>query len=143
MRRWATAISAMTLAAAVVTACGGDNSPPPLRLMSNSYSYTITPDDVPPHARQDIHFKIQILDRKTRQPIENGEGQLFASNNAGAKTWDGLAYGPEIGTYHAKLNYVVAGTWAGAIRFRRDTIRPLERIDWMQEVQDERPSTIP
>ncbi|MEO6878425.1 MAG: hypothetical protein ABI205_08090 [Gemmatimonadaceae bacterium] len=143
MRRWATALSAIALAATAVTACGGDNSPPPLRLMSNSYSYTITPDDVPPHARQDIHFKIQILDRKTRQPIENGEGQLFASNNEGAKTWDGLAYGPEIGTYHAKLNYVVAGTWAGAIRFRRDTLRPLERVDWMQEVQDERPSTIP
>ena len=143
MRRWAAVVSKVTLAAMVVTSCGGDNSPPPLRLMSNSYSYTITPDDVPPHARQDIHFKIQILDRKTRQPIENGIGQLFASNNASAKTWDGLAYGPEIGIYHAKLNYVLAGTWADAIRFTRDSLRPLERVDWMQEVQDERPSPIP
>ena len=145
MRHWAAVASAVVLAAvgAQVTACGGDDTPPPLREMSNNYSYVITPDDVPPHARQDIHFKIVIFDRKTRQPIENGEGQLFASNNMGAKTWDALTYGPELGTYHAKLNYVVAGTWADAIRFRRDTIRPLERIDWMQEVQDERPSTIP
>ncbi|HEY4217000.1 MAG TPA: hypothetical protein VGM67_07680 [Gemmatimonadaceae bacterium] len=146
MRRWAAAVAgvvSLALAAAVVTSCGGDNTPPPLRLMSNSYSFTITPDDVPPHARQDIHVNIQILDRKTRQPIENGVGQLFASNNAGAKTWDGLAYGPEVGIYHAKINYVVAGTWAGAIRFSRDSIRPLERVDWMQEVQDERPSSTP
>src|SRR5580765_5615804 len=114
-------------------ACGGDDRPDPLRQMSNSYSYTISPDDVPPHARQDIHYVIQIFDVKTRQPIEAGEGQLFASNNEGAKTWDALAYGPEIGTYHAKLNYVVAGTWAVAIRFRRDSIRPLERIDWTQQ----------
>jgi len=111
--------------------------------MSNSYSYTISPDDSPPHARQDIHYVIQIFDRKTRQPIDNGEGQLFASNNQGAKTWDGMTYGPEVGTYHAKLNFVVTGTWAVAIRFRRDSLRPLERIDWMQEVRDEKPSPVP
>jgi hypothetical protein len=130
------------LAAATVS-CGGDDRPDPLRQMSNSYSYIISPDDSPPHARQDIHYVIQILDRKTRQPIDNGNGQLFASNNMGAKTWDGMVYGPEVGTYHAKLNFVVAGTWAVAIRFQRDSIRPLERIDWMQEVHDERPSTVP
>ena len=126
-----------------LTACGGDDGPPPLRQMSNSYSYTIKPDDSPPHARQDIRYVIQIFDRKTRQPIENGEGRLFASNNEGAKTWDGMVYGPEVGTYHAKLNYVIAGTWAVAIQFRRDSLRPLERIDWMQEVHDEKPSTVP
>jgi hypothetical protein len=128
---------------AVCAASCGDDRPDPLRQMSNSYSYTISPDDSPPHARQDIHYVIQIFDRKTRQPIDNGEGQLFASNNMGAKTWDGMAYGPEVGTYHAKLNFVVTGTWAVAIRFRRDSLRPLERIDWMQEVHDERPSPVP
>jgi hypothetical protein len=128
--------------AAFAVSCG-DEGPAALRQMSNSYSYTISPDDSPPHARQDVHYVIQIFDRKTRQPIDNGEGQLFASNNLGAKTWDGLTYGPEVGTYHAKLNFVVTGTWAVAIRFRRDSIRPLERIDWMQEVHDEKPSPVP
>jgi hypothetical protein len=142
MRRWTTALSAAAFVA--VTACGGgDNKPSPLRQMSLTYSYTISPDDVPPHARQDIHYTIQIFDRKTREPIENGEGQIFSSNAEGAKTWDGLTYGPEVGTYHAKMNFVVAGTWAAAIRFRRDSIRPLERIDWMQEVLDEKPSGTP
>jgi len=136
----------LVVAAAFVmcaAACGGDDRPDPLRQMSNSYSYTISPDDSPPHARQDIHYVIQIFDRKTRQPIDNGNGQLFASNNMGAKTWDGMTYGPEVGTYHAKLNFVVAATWAVAIRFQRDSLRPLERIDWMQEVHDEKPSPVP
>ena len=140
MRSTSFLVAALAVAAA---SCGGDDRPDPLRQMSNSYSYTISPDDSPPHARQDIHYVIQIFDRKTRQPIDNGEGQLFASNNMGAKTWDGLTYGPEVGTYHAKLNFVVTGTWAVAIRFRRDSIRPLERIDWMQEVHDEKPSPVP
>jgi hypothetical protein len=127
-------------------ACGGgtgDDGPPPLRQNSNSYAYIIRPDDSPPHARQDVHYTVQILDSKTRQPIENGEGQLFASNAEGAKTWDGMAYGPEAGIYHAKLNFVVAGTWAVAVRFRRDSLRPLERIDWTQDVLNEKPSSVP
>jgi hypothetical protein len=28
-----------------------------------------------------------------------------------------------------------------AIRFQRDSLHPLERIDWMQDVFDERPDT--
>jgi hypothetical protein len=143
--------TAVWIAAMMLAACGGDNSPPPLRQLSMSYAYVIKPDDSPPHARQDIHYTIQIVDSKTRQPIESGEGQLFAGKpieesaptGPQSKTWDGLTYGPEVGTYHAKLNFVVAGTWAVALRFRRDSLRPLERIDWMQDVLDERPSKTP
>ena len=157
MQRWTwgarvvPGVSAVALAA-IVTACGGgDNRPPPLRQNSLSYAYVIRPDDSPPHARQDIHYTIQILDSKTRQPIENGTGQLFAGKPVDpdvptgpqSKTWDGFTYGPEVGTYHAKLNFVVAGQWAVAIRFRRDSLHPLERIDWMQDVLDERPSKTP
>src|SRR5436305_2868445 len=125
MRGWRIMAAALALGTA---SCGGDEGPPPLRQLSTSYSYTISPDDSPPHARQDIHFSVQIFDRKTRQPIENGEGRLFASNGQGAHTWDGFVYGPEVGTYHAKLNYVLSGQWAVAIQFRRDSLRPLERI---------------
>lgn len=143
--------AAAGIAAIVLAACGGDSGPPPLRQLSMSYAYVIKPDDSPPHARQDIHYTIQVVDSKTRQPIESGEGQLFAGKpieesaptGPQSKTWDGLTYGPEVGTYHAKLNFVVAGTWAVALRFRRDSLRPLERIDWMQDVLDERPSKTP
>jgi hypothetical protein len=159
MRRWtggnagtgALSIAVLVAFAGLTQACGGDDRPPPLRQLSNSYSYVITADDVPPHARQDIHYTIQIFDSKTRQPIENGEGQIFAGKpidedvptGPQSKTWDGMTYGPEIGTYHAKMNFVVAGTWAVAIRFRRDSLRPLERVDWMQQVLDEKTSTKP
>ena len=154
MRRSATILRFQTAALAVVTAVsgacgGGNNSPPPLRQNSLSYAFVIKPDDSPPHARQDIHYKIQILDSKTRQPIEKGTGQLFAGipidpdvpSGPQSKTWDGLTYGPEVGTYRAKLKFVVAGQWAVALRFQRDSLHPLERIDWMQDVLNERPST--
>lgn len=128
-------VAGITLAVVLLAACGpGGGKAPPLRQMSTSYSYTVSPDDAPPHARSDIHYTVTIFDRKTRQPIENGEGQLFASNAEHAKTWDSFTYGPEIGTYHAKLNFIVAGTWAVAIRFRRDSLHRVERIDWMQDV---------
>jgi hypothetical protein len=146
------AIACAGVAVVVVAACSsGPKTPPPLRQNSMSYAFVIQPDDAPPHARQEIHYTIKVLDSKTRQPIENGEGQLFAGKpidpdaptGPQSKTWDGMTYGPEIGTYHAKLNYVVAGLWAVAIRFRRDSLHPLERIDWMQDVLDERPSKTP
>ena len=154
MRRHAVGWGTGPLVGAVLAlaACdSGPATPPPLRQMSASYSFTIRPDQAPPHAREDIHYSIQVLDRKTRQPIEDGEGQLFAGkpiedgapNGPQSKTWDGMAYGPEMGTYHAKLNFVVAGLWAVAIRFRRDTLHPLERTDWMQDVLNERPSPTP
>ena len=64
-----------------------------------------------------------------------------ASNSVGSKTWDGMVYGPEVGTYHAKLQFVIPGEWAVAIRFRRDSLHLLERTDWMQDVLDERPDS--
>jgi hypothetical protein len=152
MRRWIISGAAVASVAIAAVSCGGGPyKPAPLHQYTLTYDYTIQPDQAPPHARDDVHYSIQIFDRKTRQPIENGEGQLFAGKpiddqaptGPQTKTYDGFAYGPEIGTYHAKLNFVVPGTWAVAIRFRRDTLHPLERTDWMQDVINERPSTIP
>jgi hypothetical protein len=132
------------LSVATMVACGPSGARvPSLRQGSTSYSFTITPDQAPPHAREPILYKIVVQDRKTRQPIENGEGQLFASSRFGSKTWDGMTYGPEVGTYHAKLNFVMPGQWAVAIRFRRDSLYPLERTDWMQDVLNEKPSPVP
>jgi hypothetical protein len=134
----------------LVSCDSGPRLPPALHQYTNSYDFTIQPNEAPPYAREDVHYSIRILDRKTRQPIESGEGQLFAGipvdpqipNGAQSKTWDALAYGPEAGTYKAKLNFVVAGTWAVAIRFRRDTLHPLERTDWMQDVNNERDTAV-
>ena len=129
----------------------GPYIPPALHQFTTTYDFTIQPDSAPPHARDDVHYRITVLDRKTRQPIENGDGQIFAAkpidpdvpNGPRSHTYDAMSYGPEVGVYHSKLNFVVPGTWAVAIRFRSDSLHPLERTDWMQDVLNERPSAIP
>lgn len=133
------ALGVMTL----LTACQSGPKQPKMYYFSASYDFTIYPSEAPPHAREPITYKLVILDRKTRQPIENGEGQLYSNNAEGARTWDGLAYGPQIGTYYGKLNFVTSGLWAIGARFRRDSLHPLEKIEWMQDVLNERPGGVP
>jgi hypothetical protein len=133
----------LTAAAALAAACGGERGPRPLRQMSDSYLFTITPDQAPPPAREWINYKVLVRDRDSRQPIDAGEGQIYASNRDGAQTWDGLAKGREIGTYYGRLNFVTSGDWAVAIRFRRDSTARLEKTEWMQDVLPERETPTP
>ena len=143
-RRWVVRMAPLALAVLTIgAACGGEPKPRSLRQLTDSYLFTITPDQSPPHAREDIQYKILVRDRDSRQPIEAGEGQIFANNRDGASTWDGLTKGPEIGTYYGRLNFVTSGEWAIAIRFRRDSTAKLERTDWMQDVLAERESPTP
>src|SRR5262245_26281087 len=135
----------MLLAGATFAVACGTSSAKPYEAhhISQSYSFTITPDQSPPYAREPILYKVFIRDRKTREPIQNGEGQIYSNNKEGARTWDGFTYGPQVGTYYGKLSFVAAGEWAVAIRFRRDSLHPLETINWMQDVHNERPSSTP
>ena len=138
-------LGTMVLAGAtLIAACGPSGEKPyEAHQISNSYSFTVIPDQSPPHAREQILYKVFIRDRKTREPIQNGEGQIYSNNKEGARTWDGFTYGPQVGTYYGKLSFVASGDWAVAIRFRRDSLHPLETINWMQQVFDERPSSTP
>ena len=79
-----------------------------------------------------------VQDRSTGQPIQNGEGRVFATSVDGANTDDGLAKGEEVGTYYARLFFVISGDWAMALQFRADSTERLERVDWMQTVLPER-----
>jgi hypothetical protein len=114
-----------------------------LRLNSTNYAFTVTPGESPPFARENTLYKIVVRDRKSRQPIETGEGQIYANNAERARTWDGFAKGAELGTYYGKLNFVTAGPWAVAIRFRRDSLHRLETVEWMQDVLNERDAAVP
>jgi hypothetical protein len=114
-----------------------------LRLISTSYRFTIIPSEAPPRAREAILYRVVIRDRENSQPIETGEGQIYASNEERSNTWDGFAKGAEVGTYYGKLNFVTAGLWAVAIRFRRDSLHPLEKVEWMQDVLNERQAAVP
>jgi hypothetical protein len=124
------------LAVATLTsaACGPSQQDLSIRQWTDDMAFRINSDPVPPHAREWVRYKIQVRDSKTGEPVEGGEGRIFASSRDGASTWDGLAKGEELGTYYGRLRYVTAGEWAVALQFRRDSTRRLERMDWMQEV---------
>jgi hypothetical protein len=138
-------LGALALVSVVLLgACArSDGSPREMRYYSKSYTFLISPEIAPPYAREPILYKVVVRDRKSREPIQNGEGQIYSNNAEGAQTWDGFTYGPQIGTYYGKLNYVTSGPWAVGIRFRRDSVHALEKIEWMQDVLNERPASTP
>lgn len=136
------AIAALA-ASVLLPACAGEPGPQRLRYTSASYYFSVEADQLPPPAREPIRYTILVRDRETRQPIETGEGQIYASNRDGAQTWDGLVKGQAVGTYHGTLNFVTSGLWAVAIRFRRDSTARLEKVEWMQDVLAERETGTP
>jgi len=117
--------------------CGAPRRPE-IRQGSKSYLFNITSNPIPPLAREDIIYTITVRDRETNQPIDNGEGRIFANTLEGARTWDGFTKAPAVGTYTAKLRFVASGQWAVGIQFHSDSTKPLEKTEWMQDVLPER-----
>jgi hypothetical protein len=130
-------LAMMTLAATVVASCSPNPRALDLRLWSDHYAFRVTSDPMPPLALEPITYRIVVQDIKTRQPIENGEGRVFATSPDHANTNDGLKKEKELGTYSARIFYPTSGDWAAAIQFRRekDPRMPLERVDWIQAVR--------
>ena len=120
-------------------ACGSSTKRTPgISLISESFIIRVTSEPLPPRARERNLYKVVVLDRKTNQPIENGQGRIFATSRDAVNIYDGLENGPEVGTYYSHLNFITAGDWAVAVQFRRDSTQRLERVDWMQDVRAER-----
>ena len=135
VRRLVPMVTALLLA---LPSCRGDSGPRPYRAASETMKFRITPDPSPPIAREPTLYKVVVQDKESNQPIEGGEGRIFAESRDGARTFYPLTPGPELGTSYGTLRYVLAGEWAVAIQFRRDSTdstSAVERIDWMQEVQ--------
>lgn len=125
--------------AAGLAACGPQPVPGEMRHWTKDMQLKVTMDPMPPVARTKIRYKVVVRDKTSGQPIEKGEGRIFATSRDGINTWDALLPGQEPGTYYGELNYLTAGDWAIAIQFRRDSLSRLERVDWMQGVR--RPAT--
>ena len=123
------------LLALTVAACSGGADSRDIRQWTDDLAFRISSEPVPPRARERTVYKVIVRDKNTGQPLEGGEGRIFASTRDGAQTWDPLLPGPELGTYYGTLRYVTAGEWAVAIEFRRDSTKKLERMDWIQEVR--------
>ena len=121
---------------AAVTSCGSNPKALELRLWSDTYAFRITMDPTPPRALEPIAYRIVVQDKKTGQPIETGEGRIFATSADRANTSDGFKKENELGTYSGKLFFATTGDWAAAIQFRREKnpAMPLERVDWIQTV---------
>jgi hypothetical protein len=127
----------VTVVAAALTSCSGSNQKAlELRLWSDNYAFRVTMDPRPPRALEPVLYRVVVQDKKTGQPIETGEGRIFATSADRANTSDGFAKEKELGTYSGKLFFATSGDWAAAIQFRRDKNPrlPLERVDWIQTV---------
>ncbi len=109
------------------------------RQWSDNFAFRITVEPTPPQAVEDATYKIVVEDKKTGQPIETGEGRIFATSADGANTDDGLLKGKEVGTYYGRLFFPTTGDWAVALQFRRDSTQRLERVDWIQGVIEAAP----
>jgi hypothetical protein len=140
-RRGRAVILAGTLGLLVAGADCGAPRRPEIRQGSKTYMFNITSDPIPPHAREDVIYTITVRDRESNQPIDNGEGRIFANTLEGARTWDGFTKAPAVGTYTAKLRFVTSGQWAIGIQFHSDSTKPLEKTEWMQDVLPEREGT--
>lgn len=129
---------------AVLSAVGLSCAPPPdsgtIRLWTDDFEIRATPDVSPPRALERITYTVVVTDKKTQEPIANGEGRIFATNADRKTVHNGFTYGPEVGTYRATIMFVTAGDWALGIQFRRDSTLALQRtLDWRQTVRNEAP----
>jgi hypothetical protein len=131
------AVSMLVLAGVALGACDTSARPLQIRTFSEHFEYRITSNPMPPRAREDVIYRVTVIDKENGQPVEGGEGRIFANDSSGVSTWDSFMPAPEVGTYTAKLRYVTAEQWAVGIEFRRDTLpgTKIERAtDWQQEV---------
>lgn len=125
----------LVLAAWFAVACSADRSPPEVRLYTDDLAIRVSMNPTPPRAIDDVQFRVVVRDRKTGQPIENGQGRIFATNEDRHNIDNGLTPGAELGTYYTTLRFVNSGPWAMGIQFRRDSTARLQRTnDWMQEI---------
>ena len=139
---------------AAIAACseGGARQVKGLRLATKSYRFTVSPDPVPPFANETTFYTVTVIDRETGQPVQNGEGQIYGqlTPEGRPRTWDSFRYGPEVGVYRAYLRFAIATTmgnpdeaWQMGLRFRRDSLSPIEVVNWQQQVRPERDSVPP
>jgi hypothetical protein len=129
-------VAIVTVLAGLLAGCGPNPKAAELRLWSDSYAFRVTATPMRPPALEPIMYRIVVSDKKTGQPIETGEGRIFATSADRANTSDGLKKEKELGTYTGRLFFATTGDWAAAIQFRRekDPRMPLERVDWIQGV---------
>jgi hypothetical protein len=115
------------------SACEGTGSPNALRQGTPSYLLSITVPATPPVVQDDVTYVISVRDRSTGQPIETGEGRLFA--RSAEQIVSPLIKAPQVGQYRATVRFPHAGAWMLGIRFREPRVKELELTQWGQLVR--------
>jgi len=134
----AVAIGRRWMLTVLLAGCSGPSHPATdMRVWTRDFEFRISADVVPPLALEPTSYTVVVRDKKTHEPIPQGQGRIFATNSDGKSIWDGFSYGPEVGTYHAKLMFLTAGEWAMSLQFRRDSTKALQRPedDWHQTIR--------
>jgi hypothetical protein len=128
--------SLLAAASVSLASCGGNNNrAAEIRQWTDDMAFRISVVPAPPIAEEMTVFKVVVSDKESGQPIQVGQGRIFATSQEHAQTGDGLAKGPEVGTYYAHVRFPVSGDWAVGLQFRRDSTSKLERTqDWQQQV---------
>ena len=130
--RVAVAVCAVTL----VAACTPEKPNTDQRGWTDDFEIRIAADVVPPRAAEPTNYTITVRDKKSRQPVVNGQGRIFATNSDRKTIDEGFTYGPEVGVYHATLMFLTAGEWAMGVQFRADSTKELQRtLDWRQMIR--------
>ncbi len=121
----------------VAAACSPPDRPnTDIRLWTQDFEIRAWSDVLPPVSLEPIHYTIVVRDKKTHEPIADGQGRIYVTNADGITKWDGFKYGPEVGTYHATIMFPASGDWAMGMQFRRDSTQVLQKTveDWRQTV---------
>jgi hypothetical protein len=128
-------VAALGVAALAGCTAAPPSDPKTIRLWTDDYYIRVTSEPSPPRALEPVQYTIVVQDKKTREPIDVGEGRIFATNEDRKNTDNGFEKAPEPGTYRTKLFFATAGPWAMGVQFRRDSTQKLQRTnDWMQDV---------
>jgi hypothetical protein len=133
--------SRLLAACLLASACGAPaRNTTDQRLWTDDFEIRVASDPMPPRAQDPTHYTIYVRDKRTREPIVNGEGRIFATSADRHSIWQGFTYGPEVGTYHSRLRFITAGEWAMGIQFRRDSTKALQQtLDWRQMIRPAAP----
>lgn len=127
------AASALALLAGCTSGERTDNQ---FRMVTESYNIRVIVDPAPPRALEPITWTVVVNDKETGEPINAGQGRVFASSRDGRNIANGFAPTEQVGMYRTSLMFVTAGSWAMGIQFRRDSTSVLERtLDWTQDVR--------
>jgi hypothetical protein len=128
---------AAVLGASLLGGCAGPpaDDEKTIRLWTDDYYIRVTSEPSPPRALERVQYTVIVQDKKTRQPIDVGEGRIFATNEDRKNTDNGFEKAEQPGTYRTTLFFATAGPWAMGVQFRRDSTQKLQRTnDWMQDV---------